>query len=106
MKKDIDGTKNAKMPSCHCNTPSILARPQFNHPFIVATDASGTAIGAVLSQDVEGEEKIYCLLESRNYRKVPRISSSLPPPPPTIKNGSYLNVRIFVIANASAYLFS
>ena len=41
-------------------TLPILAYPQFNHPLIVATDASGTAIGAMLSQDVEG----YRLLES------------------------------------------
>ena len=68
MKKDIDGTKNAKMPSCHCNTTFILAYPQFYHPFIVATDASGTAIGAVLSQDVEGEEKSYCILESATQK--------------------------------------
>ena len=43
-----------RMPKClhviAC-TPPILACP---HPFIVATDASGTAIGAVLRQDVEG----------------------------------------------------
>ena len=37
------------------------------------------------------------------YRKVPRISS--PPPPPPKKNGSCLNERIFVMVNASAYLF-
>ena len=44
-------------------TLPILAYPQFNHPLIVATDASGTAIGAVLNQDVEGEEKFSCELE-------------------------------------------
>ena len=41
---------------------------QFYHPFIVATDASGTAIGAVLSQDVEGEEKCYCFLGSATQK--------------------------------------
>ena len=38
-----------------------------------------------------------------NYRKVPRISS--PPPLPTKKKGSCLNERIFVMVNASAYMY-
>ena len=59
-------------------TPPILAYPQFNHPFIVATDASGTAIGAVLSQDVEGEEKVIAYWSQqlnkaeRNYSTIER----------------------------------
>ena len=59
-------------------TPPILAYPQFNHPFIVATDASGTAIGAVLSQDVEGEEKVIAYWSwqlnkaERNYSTIER----------------------------------
>ena len=40
--------------------PPILAYPQFHLSFIhvVATDASGCAIGAVLSQEQQGEEKV------------------------------------------------
>ena len=38
--------------------PPILAYPQFNHPFIVATDVSGMALGAVLSQNIDGNEKV------------------------------------------------
>ena len=59
-------------------TPPILAYPQFNHPFIMATDASGTAIGAVLSQDVEGEEKVIAYWSwqlnkaERNYSTIER----------------------------------
>ena len=59
--------QNAFM-SLHALHLLLLACPQFNHPFIVATDASGIAIGAVLSQDVEGEEKCYCFLESATQK--------------------------------------
>ena len=79
MEKDINGTKNAKMPLClkqKLTTPPILAYPQFNHPFIVATDASGTAIGAVLSQDVEGEEKVIAYW-SRQLNKAERNYSTI-----------------------------
>ena len=38
------------------------------------------------------------------YRRVPRYIPPPPPPPPK-KNGPYLNECIFVLVNASAYLF-
>ena len=36
----------------------ILSFPNFVEPFILDTDASNTAIGAVLSQNIEGQEKV------------------------------------------------
>ena len=35
----------------------ILAFPKFRHPFVIDTDASETALGAVLSQIIDGEER-------------------------------------------------
>ena len=35
----------------------ILAFPQYCHPFVIDTDASETALGAVLSQIIDGEER-------------------------------------------------
>ena len=35
----------------------ILERPIFRHPFVIDTDASETALGAVLSQIIDGEER-------------------------------------------------
>ena len=35
----------------------ILAFPKFRHPFVIDTDASETALGAALSQIIDGEER-------------------------------------------------
>ena len=35
----------------------ILAFPNFHHPFVIDTDASETALGAVLSQVIDGDER-------------------------------------------------
>ena len=34
----------------------VLAHPDFSKPFIIDTDASDAAIGAVLSQKIDGQE--------------------------------------------------
>ena len=39
-------------------TPPILAYPNFSYPFILATDASGTALGGILSQTINGSEQV------------------------------------------------
>ena len=36
----------------------ILSYPNFSEPFILDTGASNTAIGAVLSQNINGQEKM------------------------------------------------
>ena len=46
----------------------ILAFPNFRHPFVIDTDASETALGAVSSQIIDGEERPVAL-ESRVLSK-------------------------------------
>ena len=39
----------------HLTKPPILAYPSYDHQFILYTDASGSALGAVLSQSINGK---------------------------------------------------
>ncbi|KAL5503369.1 hypothetical protein EMCRGX_G010306 [Ephydatia muelleri] len=39
-------------------TPPILAYPNFSNPFVLATDASGIALGGILSQTTDGKEQV------------------------------------------------
>ncbi|KAL5515023.1 hypothetical protein EMCRGX_G000132 [Ephydatia muelleri] len=54
-------------------SPPILAYPDFKHSFTIATDASGSALRAILNQAVEGEEKVIAFW-SRHLNKAERKS--------------------------------
>ncbi|CAB0040694.1 unnamed protein product [Trichogramma brassicae] len=49
----------------------MLSRPSFEHEFVVQTDASDSGLGAVLTQTIDGEEKVLCFA-SRTLNKVDR----------------------------------
>lgn len=42
---------------CALNSTSVLTQPNFNKEFILETDASNTGLGAILSQEYEGNTK-------------------------------------------------
>ena len=44
----------------HLTEAPILVFPDFTKDFILDTDASGTSIGAVLSQKIDSKERVVC----------------------------------------------
>ncbi|KAL7296181.1 hypothetical protein TKK_0010721 [Trichogramma kaykai] len=49
----------------------MLSRPSFEHEFVVQTDSSDSGLGAVLTQTIDGEEKVLCFA-SRTLNKAER----------------------------------
>ena len=63
--RSFDSLRNA------LTSPPILANPDFSKPFILDCDASDQSIGAVLSQKVDGIERV-CAYASRTLSKSER----------------------------------
>ncbi|KAK3086715.1 hypothetical protein FSP39_022396 [Pinctada imbricata] len=63
--RSFDGLRHALM------SAPILVNPDFSRSFILDTDASDLSIGAVLSQNINGEEKV-CAYASRSLSKTER----------------------------------
>ena len=57
-------------------TPPVLAFPQFKTPFIVATDALDHAIGGILSQVQDGQDRLIAYW-SRQLQKAERNYSTI-----------------------------
>ena len=62
-----------KLKKCLTEAP-VLAFPDFTKEFILDTDASGNSIGAVLSQKIDGKERVICF-GSRTLSKCERRHS-------------------------------
>ena len=60
----------------HLTNPPILSFPCFTVPFVLHTDASGSAMGAVLSQVQEGQEQVIAYW-SRQLDKAQRNYSTI-----------------------------
>ena len=58
-------------------TPPVLTFPQFKAPFIVATDASDHAIGGVLSQIQDGQEKVVAYWSCQLQKSVKKTTPLL-----------------------------
>ncbi|GFU73199.1 retrovirus-related Pol polyprotein from transposon 412, partial [Trichonephila clavipes] len=77
VNKSFSGQKNVKIPSSSLKealtSSPILIYPQPDKPFILDTDASNESVGAVLSQEIDGQERVVaywskCLSKpERNY---------------------------------------
>lgn len=62
---DIDQQKSFEMLKVELTSSPILRLPDFKQPFILQTDASGTALGAILSQQDSSGNEYACIYESR-----------------------------------------
>ena len=56
----------------------ILQRPDFHEPFILQTDASGLATGAVLKQKITGQEKIISVNMCNGLANAKRLLAHIP----------------------------
>ena len=53
---------------CRLVESPVLAHPDFTKPFIIDSDASDQAIGAVLSQNIDGHERVIAYASRRLTR--------------------------------------
>ena len=54
---DTDQDEAFKKIIMSIESDAVLSHPRFDHPFIIDADASGTGLGGVLSQVIEGKER-------------------------------------------------